>query len=394
MHGWMFTNFSHRDSLTDSLLYLDKNTISTRRWLYVVPKDGTPLKISHAIESSMLETLPGETILYSGKAELKDILKKYANSTFAILADPDISVVSTVDAGFVSTLHDCNIRTVSAAPLIQITKGLLTKSGIASHERAASLLYKIVEETWEYISSKYKAEVDLNEFEVLTFILNKFDTYSLVYHHDPIVAFGKNAGDPHYTVPKENSAIAQKGDIIQLDIFAKEKFANDDSGNISPEASVYADISWVGIYDTDIPKHYENTFNTLCSARDIVYSTLKASSENGTLLSVTGRELDHSVREILINAGFKNDIKHRTGHGIDSACHGSGVNLDSVEFPDNRHLLNGSCFSVEPGLYFEDFGMRTEIDIYIHDDKPVISGMKFSNGNSLPIPQTEILKIK
>ncbi len=394
MHGWIFTNFSHRDTLTDSLLSLDTRTISSRRWVYIVPSYGTPKKIVHVIEKDILNTLPGDTLIYTGKAELQEILLTFSNKTLAVLADSNISVISTVDAGFIQTLHSLQINTVSAAPLIQITKGLLTKSGIESHERASSLLYKIVKETWEYISTKYKMEVPLSEKEVLTFILHKFDTYSLTYHHEPIVAFGKNTGNPHYTVPQEGSAIATKGDVIQLDIFAKEALARDEDGNISSATPIYADISWVGVYDTEISAYHANIFATLCKARDIVFSTLEKKAKHGTLLSVTGSELDSSVREILINSGNKDYIMHRTGHGIDTACHGSGVNLDSVEFPDNRTIRNGSCFSVEPGLYFADCGMRTEIDIYIMNDEPFISGKSFKQESSLDIPQNELLYIK
>ncbi len=394
MHGWIFTNFSHRDSLTDSLLSLNTEDISSRRWVYIIPPTGNPLKIVHAIESIILESLPGETVLYSGKSELLSILKNYSNSLMAVLSDSDISVISTVDAGFIKTLHDCNIKTTSAAPLIQITKGLLTKSGIESHERAAALLYKIVAQTWEYITLKFNSETELTEYEVFTFILDKFKNYSLVYHHEPIVAFGKNSGNPHYSVSKDNSAIAKKGDIIQLDIFAKEAYAKDDNGIISKDVPIYADISWVGVYDTTIPKHYIDIFNTLIQSRDAVFKKLQTYAENGNILSVTGSELDKCSRDCLLSHGFEKAIKHRTGHGIDTACHGSGVNLDSFEFPDHRTVLNGSCFSVEPGLYFEDFGMRTEIDIYINENYPIISGKVFNTEKHLQIPQNELLYIR
>ncbi len=393
VHGWIFTNFSHRDTLTDSLLGLSSDTISSRRWVYIIPPSGEPTKIVHAIESSILNDLPGTTNTYSGKNELQKILQNFSGKTLALLSDSNISVVSTIDAGFVQNLHELKIITISAAPLIQITKGLLTKGGIESHERAAALLYKIVKETWDFISLKFKADIPLSENDVLQFILHKFDIYSLVYHHEPIVAFGKNAGNPHYSVPAKDSAVAKKGDIIQLDIFAKEALAKDSEGNITPSAAIYADISWVGIYDTTIPSQYALTFSTLCEARDIVYKVLQEKAKDKSILNCTGYELDNEVRRILISKGFKDNIQHRTGHGIDTACHGSGVNLDSVEFPDDRTLRNGSCFSVEPGLYFDTYGMRTEIDIYIENESPVISGSVFSSKGNLPIPQTEILYI-
>ncbi len=387
MHGWIFTNFSHRDTLTDSLLSLDTDSISTRRWVYVVPTEGEAYKIVHSIESGMLDSLPGNKLVYSGRSELLNILNNFSNKTYAVLSDENISVISTVDSGFVKTLHDCNIKTLSAASLIQITKGLLSAQGIESHERAATCLYMIIEHTWNFICSKYTSNVPISEYDVLEFILNKFKEFSLVYDHEPIVAFGKNAGDPHYSVSKTGSAIAQKGDIIQLDIFAKEADLGDE------QKAIFADISWVGVFDTEVKDVYKEAFSRLCESRDIVYTTLLEYANTSKLHSVSGCDLDEQVRKILIHYGYTDVIKHRTGHGIDTACHGSGVNLDSVEFPDKRKLLNGSCFSVEPGIYFGEFGMRTEIDIYIENGFPVISGKRDNKTTTLQVPQMELLII-
>lgn len=394
--GWVFTNFSHRDKLTDSFLDLETLSVSTRRWVYIIPTQGEPIKIVHAIEKSILDSLPGKTFVYAGQGELREHLQQFTGNTLVILADSDISVISTVDAGFVEFLHSCNIQTTSAASLIQRTKGLLTKKGIESHERAAALLYRIVKETWLFVSEKFNSNEELYEYDVQFFMLQKFKDYSLVTDHAPIIAFGKNSGDPHYDVPQKNSALAQKGDIIQFDLWAKEAFASDENGDISPQVAIYADISWLGVYDTHVPQPYSDAFAHLTAARDTVFSTLTQKTEHSAtaVFDVTGSELDAGVRKNLIASGYKEWIKHRTGHGIDTACHGSGANLDSIEFPDSRTLLEGSCFSVEPGIYSDEYGMRTEIDIYIKDGCPVISGSLFSKSDSLPVPQTELLYIK
>lgn len=394
--GWVFTNFSHRDKLSDSLLDLDMLSVSTRRWIYVIPTQGEPIKIVHAIEKAILDSLPGKTFVYTGQEELRDHLQQFSGSTLSILTDADIPVISTVEAGFVAFLHSCNIKTTSAASLIQRTKGLLTKKGIESHERAAALLYRIVKEAWGFVSEKFNSNEDLFEHDVQSFMLQKFADYSLVTDHAPIIAFGKNTGDPHYDSPKKNSARAKKGDIIQFDLWAKEAFASDENGDISPEAAIFADISWLGVYGTQVPQHYSDAFTHLIAARDTVFATLTKKAKNSAtaVFDVTGSELDAGVRKSLIASGYKEWIKHRTGHGIDTSCHGSGANLDSVEFPDHRTLLEGSCFSVEPGIYSDKYGMRTEIDVYIKDGFPVISGSLFAKSDSLPVPQKELLYIK
>ena len=380
--GWIFTNFSHRDSLTDTLLSLDSSVVSTRRWIYVVNSDGSFSKIVHAIEQHNLDSLPGEKILvYSSQKTLIDALTSCLDKTkrYAILSDPDIPVISTVDGGFVSLLSGLGFTTCSAATLIQRSKGILSEERILSHERAASLLYLTVYETWSFISDHYKTDKELTERAVCDFILSEFDKYNLITDHPPIVAFGSNSGNPHYEVPDTKSATAYKGDVIQLDIWAKEKNVPD---------SIYADISWVGVYDKEPSSEVSALFNTVCKARDIVKTTL----EDNENREITGAELDAKVRSVITDAGFIDSVKHRTGHGIDTNCHGSGVNLDSTEFPDKRRILEYSCFSVEPGLYFDKYGFRTEIDIYIKDGKPVISGSLFKKC-PLEIPQTKLLTI-
>lgn len=380
--GWIFTDFHNRDSFTSTLLSIPQDIVSTRRWIYIVCTDGAEIKIQHAIEPHSLDTLPSsETYSYSSQDELKEILSAICathGNRYAILSDENISVISTVDAGFVSFLSRLRIETVTAAPLVQRCRGILTSEQIESQERAETILYQIVYDTWNFISTCHEEHRSVSEFEVQQFIMEQFSDNELITDHAPIVAFGAHAGNPHYEPSETESAVASEGDVIQLDIWAKEK---------GPDA-VYADISWVGCFSRSVSEYILKCWNTLTRARDSVFQLLE---EKGTT-DVTGAALDSQVRQILISDGYGEAIKHRTGHGIDSECHGSGVNLDSVEFPDERTILEGSSFSVEPGLYFPTFGLRTEIDIYIKNGKPVISGRK-NTTCPLEIPQKNILTI-
>jgi Xaa-Pro aminopeptidase len=192
-----------------------------------------------------------------------------------------------------------------------------------------------------------------------------FDELELVSESAPIVASGVHSGDPHYS-PETNDAehvtILQPGDVLQLDLWAKEK---------APR-SVYADISWVGILGARIPQEAEAVFRTVVEARELALRFIRDSLASGG--SVSGQRVDREVRAFVERAGYGQYLRHRTGHGIDEELHGFGVNLDSVEFPDARLLLEGSCFSIEPGLYLEDFGMRSEINVYIAGGEPLVSG--------------------
>lgn len=365
LDGWLFCNFSHRDTLTDTLLDLDIQALSSRRWFYFIPANGEPIKIVHIIESNVLSELPGTSKKYSSLESLKTCLQQFSGQRIAVLYDPEILVLSTIDASSYNLLVSCGIETVSASTLIQRTKGILSEKGIQSHERAARILYKIVHNAWNFAKTQFGLNSVLYEGAIQDFILGKFNSEGLITDYPPIVAFGSNSGNPHYCIAtqidnKKRGATLQNDDVVQLDLWAK-----------FPEG-IYADISWIAYCGKDIPKEIQKRFTIVTTARDLVKPAIENAFQNKT--RITGKELDTIVRSYLLENCPAEAIQHRTGHGIDTQYHGSGTNLDSIEFPDSRAVLEGSCFSVEPGIYFPDSGFRTEINIYIHNRKPVISG--------------------
>ena len=269
-----------------------------------------------------------------------------------------ISILSRLDHGTALLLERCGIQLTSSASLVQRHLGVLNQHQINSHETAAKHLYETVEHVWE----KLKNERDIttvSEGMVQRWILDEFASQGLVTDHPPIVAVGKNSANPHYSPEGDGSFFAQN-QILQLDIFAKK------------ETGIYADISWVGFLGSDPPQEVSSAFKSLLACRD---STLlfmqKNFADNGR---IRGLEVDKHTRAALQECGFGKYLRHRTGHAIDWECHGIGVNIDSIEFPDERTLLDGSCFSIEPGIYFPDYGLRTEIDVYISEGLPVVSG--------------------
>ena len=364
--GWFFVNFAHRDTLTDRLLELDENAVSTRRWLYFVPASGLPLKIVHAIEKDILDRLPGKRIEYIGRNSIESILSEFSGRRCAILSDQYIQVLSTFDASSADLLHFCGIETASAAPLVQRVRGILDDRGIASHEKAAAELYAIIHGAWEMTETAFKNGQSLHEGDIQDYILDCYNAAGLISDGPPIVASGSNSGNPHYSVPGLSGTGTCRGrkigteEVVQFDIWAKY-----------PDG-IYADISWAGFTGYTVPEATERRFAAVVAARDLVNPAIEAAFSDGR--RINGSEIDRIVRSYLLEWYPEKTIQHRTGHGIDTECHGSGVNLDSFEFPDTRCILEGSCFSVEPGLYFADAGFRTEIDIYIQAGKPVVSG--------------------
>jgi len=411
--GWLFFNFRHRDPITDLLLKIDKKATNSRGWFYIISaeapcaksgvhaaaQDATSMslkeniKIIHTVEPDVLKNHPGETIFYTSKEELKTILKQFSGMCFAAQADSDLTQISFLDSGTASILHECGIKITSSAPLIKNLLGNLDNEQILLHEKAATLLYKIIEDTWDHLSINFKKNKKITEKLIQSFIIERFEENNLVTDSPPLVAFGKNSANPHYSTPyslsqhscnstgrgihdKDNGVFLEKNTIIQLDIWAKCRTEPNNK-------SVYADISWVGFSGSDCPAEIVKSFNAVKEARDSVISFIKENIEAGN--NVSGFDADEKARDFLFNSGYKKDaIKHRTGHAIDIELHGYGTNLDSIEFPDKRTLSNGSCFSIEPGLYFKDFGVRTEINCYIINNKLYVSG---------GIPQNTILMI-
>jgi Xaa-Pro aminopeptidase len=373
LDGWLFSNFRHRDRLADGILGIEGRVKNTRPWFYGVPRRGPPLRIVHGVEPEALEGLPGGLVSYTGREELIPALRPLGKGCWGVHSSERIPAVSYLDAGTAELLKKAGLRLVSAEGLIQRFRGLLKEQDMAGHERAAAGLYEIVESAWSLVKDAYRrmrktGASGLREGDIRDFMLAEMRRRSLSAGEGPIVAFGAHGGNPHYDfAPAEGTyrgrgAEALEGDLVQFDLWAREE----------APGSIFADISWVGVFAEPPPPEKEKCFRDLIEVRDGTYAYIEA--ELGKKRRLTGALVDKKARELLFARGYGENIRHRTGHGIDRELHGSGVNLDSVEFPDFREILPGSCFSVEPGIYFPDFGMRTEINVYIREGKPRISG--------------------
>jgi len=365
LDGWLFCNYGHRDRLTDSLLGVPDSLTNSRLWFACIPPVGPVQVLVHVIESTILDQLNPCKKMYNSWETLLDKLGSWHGKQVAVLVDSGQPSVSTMDGGSLEIIRSAGIIPISAASLMQRCFSLMENSSINSHERTAKKLYQLTQDTWEWVRDRFVSGIQLSEGEVQDFILDGFSYSGLVTDHPPIVGFGVHSADPHYMPPGKDhtgqrGALLKPNQIIQLDMWAKE-----------PDGW-YADISWVGYSGSQPSTAIVETFDILCHARDRVFQMLLEGLNSKN--PVSGADLDTTIRQFLVEAGFEFALRHRTGHGIDTDCHGSGVNLDSIEFPDRRPILEGSCFSVEPGLYFQDWGLRTEINLYIFEGRPVISG--------------------
>ena len=369
--GWLFYNHLHRDRIADRILDLPPDAVNTRPWLYLVPAAGEPEKIVHAVEASILDHLPGGTTVYRGREEFLARVKSAAAGTagrWGAGFSRDFPRYSTLDHGTALRLEALGLELAAADNLILHTLSVLDAEELRSHEEAGRDLYRIIGLVWERIGRHVIRDgMILGEGEVLAWIMDLFDECGLETDGPLIVGAGRNTRLPHY-FPQGKGEPLRPGQVIQLDIWGKKR---------TPGA-VYADISWSGVLAPVAPEPVSRVFAAVIRARDAAVALLEERLARGQ--TVSGAEVDEAATASLLEAGFGAFIRHRTGHSIDAEVHGFGVNIDAVEQPDRRPLREGSCFSVEPGVYLDDFGIRTEIDVYIKSGRPVISGGVPQNG--------------
>jgi Xaa-Pro aminopeptidase len=357
IQSWLFYDFQGLDPLAVHILGLSPKQMRTRRWFYFVPKEGDPVKLAHRIEPEALEDLPGEKLLYSGKIEMEEILKEILSSVkeVAMQYSPKNAVpyISRVDAGTLELIRSFGVNVVSSGDLIQILEAVLSKKELESHRKAASFLFSCVQEGFHYIASALKKKESVTELSVQEFILNRMKKGKFVSDHPPIVAVNAHTANPHYSPDKKTDTVITENSLVLLDMWCKS----------SEKESVYADITWTGYIGEAVPKKILDIFTIVRDARNKGIDFIR-----GRILAdhpVIGYEVDEKVRHYIDSKGYGGFFIHRTGHSIGREVHWIGANLDNFETVEQRTILPGTCFSVEPGIYLKEFGIRSELDVYV-----------------------------
>ncbi len=365
LDGWLFYDFRGRDPIAHRILDLPPG-MRTRRWFYFVPAKGSPKKLVHKIEAGSLAAVPGETLYYAGQKELRDNLKKLLGRAkkIAMQYSPKnaIPYVAMVDAGTVELVRSLGPKVVTSADLVQKYEACWSKEQLESHLAAGRAIDRIVREAFDYAAKSVKEKKPITEFDLQQFILNKFGEAGITTDEGPDVAVNENASDPHYGPTREKSSPIREGDLLLLDVWGKQQTAN----------SVYYDITWMGYLGASVPEKYAKVFRVLRDARDRGVELIRSSVKAGKLLQ--GWQVDKATRSVVEKAGYGKYFFHRTGHNIGTSVHGNGVNMDGMETQDDRHLIPHTCNSVEPGIYLPDFGMRTEVDVYVDDKEARVTG--------------------
>jgi Xaa-Pro aminopeptidase len=340
--------------------------LATRRWYYLIPSSGEPRGLVHAIESHTLEHLPGTTERYSGRERLEAGLKRLIGGARRIAMEysPECAIpyVARVDAGTVELIRRMGVEVVSSGDLVQRFSAVWQPPQIASHMSAAGKLYRVKDRAFEAIAQRTRDRVPTTEYDIQQLMLGWFAEEGLQAEDDPNVSAAEHAGDPHYQPTATRSRAIRPNELVLLDLW----------GKLMTAGAVYADITWVGFTGTAIPDPIRRAFEAVAAARDAAIELVQSAVRRGRPLR--GFEVDRAARAVLQDCGYREQILHRTGHSLGESVHGTGVNMDDFETYDDRRLLPGTGFTIEPGVYFPEFGIRSEINMIVHAQDAEVTG--------------------
>jgi Xaa-Pro dipeptidase len=362
--GWLFYDHHRRDPLAYRILGLPSGLNPTRRWFYFIPSQGEPRALAHRIEPHSLNSLPGTRRHYSRWAELSDeITALIAGSRrVAMQYSPNNAVpyVGMVDSGTVEFVRSFGVEVVTSADLVQLFEARWSDAQLEMHLEAGRRMDRIRAAAFDLIRERLASRTPVTEWEVHQFLHEQFRASSLYTDHGPIVAVNGNASNPHYEPTHAQHAPIGPGDLVLIDMWSK----------LDREDAVYYDITWTGYCGPTPPDEIQTVFRTVTGARDRAIETVVERAASG----LQGFEVDDAARSFIREQGFANYFIHRTGHSIGTEVHGAGANMDNFETHDVRRVIPRTCFSVEPGVYLPEFGVRSEVNMYIGDDKPFVTG--------------------
>jgi Xaa-Pro aminopeptidase len=357
--GWLLYDFHNRDAIACRVLGLDPAKFTSRRWFYFIPADGEPVRLVSKVEPTKLDTLPGRKVAYLSWRELHESLKSMMAGArrVAMQYSPtaNIPYVSIVDGGTIDLVRSLGFEVVSSAGLVQTFEAVLNEDQYRSHVEAGERVQRIKDQAFELIGTELRAGRSLTMYEVQQFIIRRYGEEGLTCMGEyPIVGTNEQPSDPHFEPTAANARPIKKGDTVLIDLWAK----------LDKPGAIFYDITWCGYVGNDPPPKYVEIFHTVRDARNAALSFVRERFASGK--PVYGWEVDDACRAVVQRAGYGDYFIHRTGHSIGEQVHGNGVNIDNLETKDERLLVAGICFSVEPGIYLAgEMAVRSEIDVFI-----------------------------
>jgi len=364
--AWLLYDFHGSNPIATRVAGLDRTgKMATRRWYYVIPASGEPRGLVHAIERHNLDELPGVKRPYSGRQQLDTGLKELLDGLKRVAMEyspgNNIPYLSRVDAGTIEAVRQLGIDVVSSGDLVQRFEAVWSDAVYQTHVAASDRLYQVKDRAFELIRDRVRARAALNEHEVQQRMVGWFEELGLKPEL-PNVSAQENAGNPHYMPPETGSRSIGPNELVLLDLWGKLR---------SPGA-VFADITWVGYTGAAVPDEYARAFAAARDGRDAAIELVRASTAEGG--DLRGWQVDRACRDVIDRAGFGALFIHRTGHSLGEEVHGNGVHMDDYETKDDRRLIPGTGFTIEPGVYTERFGVRTEINMFVGEREARVTG--------------------
>lgn len=360
LDGWLLYDFRGSNILARRILDLGEQPSGSRRFFYCIPADGIPRKLVHRIEQGALDHLPGDKTVYLTWQELEAGVQKLVSGQLRVAmeysprnANP---YISKVDAGTVELVRSCGVEPVPSGDLIQLFEATWDDAQWASHLEAAVHTDSAYSRAWKFIADRVRSGTTVTERDVQDEIMRHFAEHGMTTYHPPIVGVGPHSGDPHY---ETGDTPLQAGDFVLVDLWAK----------LDQPRAVYSDLTRVGFIGETVPDKYEAIFQIVAQARDAAIECVRNAFATGNDLQ--GWQVDQAARDVITAAGYGPAFVHRTGHSIGQETHGNGANMDNLETHEERRILPRTCFSVEPGIYLPEFGVRSEINVFVDADKKV-----------------------
>jgi Xaa-Pro dipeptidase len=366
LDGWLFFDHHRRDPLAYRVLQFTPGSMVSRRWYYFVPAKGEPKGLVHKIESLTLQELPGAMATYADWGSMVDGIGKIMGSArrIAMQYSPNCAIpyVANVDAGTIELIRGLGVEIVTSANLVQQFEAKWTSEQLESHLAAGRIVDRVRREAFELVGAKLRAGDRITEWDVKQFIADRYGAEGLFIDHGPDVAVNANASNPHYDPRQDSCSEIRKGDLLLMDMWAK----------FDRPGSIYYDITWVGYCGEKPPEKIQQVFTIVRDARDRAIECVKTAVATGRQLH--GFEVDDAAREHIRAAGFGEYFFHRTGHSIGQEVHGNGANMDNLETHDERRVIPWTGFSIEPGIYLPEFGIRSEINMFVDDKSARVTG--------------------
>ncbi|HUF47732.1 MAG TPA: M24 family metallopeptidase [Vicinamibacterales bacterium] len=365
LDGWLLYDFHGSNPIARKMVGLSGGTMTSRRWYYFIPAAGAPRKLVHAIEPHVLDGVPGEKASYAGRRQLEERLAALVAGARVVAMEysPECAIpyLSRIDAGTVEWLRRLGLTITSSGDLVGRFEAAWDAAAIATHRAASERLYRIKDRTFEFVGAKLAAGDAPTEYAVQQQMLAWFEDEGLVTDHGPIVGAGEHSGDPHFAPSEHDPRLIRPNEVLLLDLW----------GKLTEPGAVYADITWTG-FTGEPTAEVAGRFAAAVAGRDAAVAKVQTAVAAGTPLH--GWEVDRACRDVIEAAGFGDLFIHRTGHSLGEEVHGNGVHMDDYETHDDRRLLPGTGFTIEPGIYSAAFGVRTEINMVVGDGTAEVTG--------------------